>query len=54
MPSEIAFHSSVVYKGAMYLFGGCSNLDENNKFYKLDLKTFEWELLDVFDQDSEI
>ena len=49
MPSEIAFHSSVVYKGSMYLFGGCSNFDESKKFFRLDLKTFEWELLDVFD-----
>ena len=49
MPREIAFHSSVVYKEAMYLFGGCSNFDEINKFYRLDLKTFEWELLDIFD-----
>jgi hypothetical protein len=36
----------------MYLFGGSSNFEENNDFYRLDLKTFKWHLLTRFDIES--
>jgi hypothetical protein len=36
----------------MYLFGGSSNFEENNDFYRLNLKTFKWDLLTSFDFES--
>ena len=38
----------------MYLFGGSNGTQENNRFFKLDLKTFEWEVIEKFGENSMI
>jgi hypothetical protein len=34
----------------MYLYGGNNGIVENRYFYKLDLNTFFWEIVDYFDE----
>ena len=36
----------------MYLFGGSNGTKDNKKFFKLDLKTFTWEIVETFKKDS--
>jgi hypothetical protein len=44
-PGPLAHHSSVVFEGRMYLYGG-SNLErENPHLFSLDLKTYEWRIV---------
>ena len=38
----------------MYLFGGSNGTVENNKFFRLDLKRYTWEVIDTFGPDSMI
>ena len=53
-PGPLAHHSSVVYQNDMYLFGGSNGTKENKHFYKLDLTTFTWQILDSFKRNSYI
>jgi hypothetical protein len=38
----------------MYLYGGNNGAVENRFFYKLDLNSFNWEIVDYFDETSSI
>lgn len=38
----------------MYLYGGNNGIMENRFFYKLDLNTFYWDIVDYFDENSNI
>ena len=51
-PGPIAHHSTVVYGKNMYLFGGSNGTQDNKKFYKLDLNTFTWDILEEFKKNS--
>lgn len=50
MPGPIAYHSSIVYKDNMYLFGGNNNsiADEDGEYCKnihyLNLRTMGWSI----------
>lgn len=41
----LAHHSSCVYGGKMYLFGGSNLETENKDFFVLDLATLEWKVI---------
>lgn len=43
--AALSNHTSVVYKGKMYLFGGSLGLACNPSFYALDLHKFIWEIV---------
>jgi hypothetical protein len=36
----------------MYLYGGNNGAEQNRFFYKLDLNSFNWEIIDYFDENS--
>jgi len=38
----------------MYLYGGNNGSEGNRFFYKLDLNSFYWEIVDYFDENSVI
>ena len=38
----------------MYLYGGNNGVEGNRFFYKLDLNSFYWEIVDYFDENSVI
>jgi hypothetical protein len=38
----------------MYLYGGNNGAEGNRFFYKLDLNSFYWEIVDYFDENSVI
>ena len=38
-------HSSIVYDGFMYLFGGSGGSLDNTTFYKLDLTKYVWTII---------
>jgi hypothetical protein len=38
----------------MYLYGGNNGAEGNSFFYKLDLNSFYWEIVDYFDENSVI
>ena len=42
MPRPISNHSSAVYQGYMYLFGGSNGSTDNETLYKLDLNKYVW------------
>jgi N-acetylneuraminic acid mutarotase len=44
-PPPMSHHSSVEYKGKMYLFGGSNLSAENANMYSLDLHRYQWNLL---------
>ena len=45
-PGAISHHSSVVYQGKMYLFGGnMRNNDGNEKLYCLNIGTLTWSII---------
>lgn len=43
--APISHHTSVVYEGKMYLFGGSHTLDCNKIFYALNLEKMTWEIV---------
>lgn len=43
MSDSLSHHTSVVFDGKMYLFGGTSRFRDDNYFYSLDLKNLKWE-----------
>jgi hypothetical protein len=45
-PRAVAHHSSVVNGDDMYLIGGSNTRTENKGFFKLDMKTMSWELIE--------
>lgn len=47
-PGAIAHHSTVVFRDSMYLFGGSNGIVDNNRFFRLDLKSFMWEVIETF------
>ena len=42
IPRPISNHSSVVYEGFMYLFGGSNGNADNETLYKLDMDKYVW------------
>jgi N-acetylneuraminic acid mutarotase len=48
-PSGLTRHTIIVYKDYIYLFGGSNGTTVNRLFYKMDLNTYIWEIIDYFD-----
>ena len=42
IPKPVCNHSSVVFDGFMYMFGGSDGHQDNKTFYKLDLNKYIW------------
>lgn len=38
-------HSSIVYDGSMYMFGGSDGAQDNTSLYKLDLNKYVWTVI---------
>lgn len=47
-PGPIAHHTTVVYMDQMYLFGGSNGIIDNNKFFKMSLLNYRWEVIETF------
>jgi N-acetylneuraminic acid mutarotase len=45
LSGKISNHSSVIYKNKMYLFGGCSGLQNNETFFGFDPQSNMWEVV---------
>jgi N-acetylneuraminic acid mutarotase len=54
MPEARNGHSACVYKGHMYVFGGRNNENKKlNDIWKYDIKTREWQEIQVVDRSTE-
>jgi hypothetical protein len=45
IPKPVSNHSSVVYDGSMYMFGGSNGNVDNVSMFKLDLSKYSWTVI---------